>query len=104
MPRVGMTYEMKLLSLDEAGTDSTCIVRYPAGWQRDGHWVSAHEEFLVLDGAVEINGRLYQKHTYGFLPAGYARASAQSKSGAVLLTMFYDKPETQLGQPPARSL
>ncbi len=93
--------ESKILSIDEAGTDSSCIVRYPAGWQRNAHWVSAHEEFLVLDGSIEINDQCYAKHTYGFLPAGYARHSAQSAEGAVLLTLFYDRPETRLGDPPA---
>jgi hypothetical protein len=92
--------DMKLLSIDEAGTDATCIVRYPAGWRRDAHWVSAHEEFLVLDGAIEINGRRYERHSYGFLPAGMARAGASSDDGAVLLTMFYDRPDTHDGAPP----
>ncbi len=91
----------KILSIDEAGTDSTCIIRYPAGWRREQHWVSAHEEFLVLDGSIAVNGRLYEKHTYGFLPAGMSRASAHSEDGAVLLTMFYDLPETHAGTPPA---
>jgi len=91
---------MKLLSIDEAGTDATCIVRYPAGWRRAAHWVTAHEEFLVLDGAIEINGRRYDRHSYGFLPAGMPRSRASSSEGAVLLTMFYDRPETRTGQPP----
>ncbi len=93
--------EIKILSMDEAGTDSTCIVRYPTAWQRDAHWVSAHEEFLVLDGSIEINGQCYEKHSYGFLPAGYARSSAKSSEGAVLLTMFYDLPATHRGHPPS---
>ncbi|RMF09667.1 MAG: DUF4437 domain-containing protein [Alphaproteobacteria bacterium] len=86
--------ESKILSIDEEGTNSTCIVRYPAGWQRSApEYMTGHEEFLVLDGAIEINGRLYEKHTYGFLPRGYVRNSARSEGGAVLLTMFYDRPE-----------
>ena len=94
--------EWKLLSIDEAGTDSTGIVRYPPGWRRDAvHYVTAHEEFLVLDGALRINDRVYEKHTYGFLPAGFPRASAGSTDGAVLLTMFYDRPEGRAGEPPA---
>lgn len=92
---------MKLLSIDEQGTDATCILRYPAGWRRDAHWVTAHEEFLVLEGALEINGRRYDRHAYGFLPAGYPRQAAESQSGAVLLTMFYDRPETRPGPAPA---
>jgi len=94
--------EMKLLSIDESGTDSTCVVRYPAGWRRERtEYLTAHEEFLVLDGCLDINGRRYDKHTYAFLPAGFTRESAAAEEGAVLLSMFYDKPETVAGQAPS---
>lgn len=93
--------DTKLLSIDEAGTDATCIVRYAPGWERrDPHWVTAHEEFLVLEGSLRIGERVYGRHAYGFLPAGYPRPSAASPGGAVLLTMFYDRPETREGAPP----
>ncbi len=81
--------ESKILSIDEAGTDATTVVRYPAGWLRDeAEHNTAHEEFLVLDGAITINGMTYDKHCYGFFPKGYTRESAYSARGAVLLTMF----------------
>jgi len=90
--------ERKLLSRDDSAGSATCIVRYPAGWSRDAaEHVSTHEEFLVLDGALEINGRLYGKHSYGFLPAGYPRDRARSPRGAVLLTMFYGPAGVQAG-------
>ena len=82
--------EHKLLSLDDTDASSTCILRYPAGWSRTSpEHLTTHEEFLVLDGALEINGRVYEKHTYGFLPSGFRREHARSAHGAVLLTMFY---------------
>ena len=93
--------ERKVLSIDEAGTDATCIVRYPAGWSRPRpHWVDAHEELLVLDGWLEINGRRYERQHYAFLPAGYARQVARASDGAVVLTMFYDRPGTHEGAAP----
>jgi len=83
----------KVLSIDDADGSSSCIVRYPAGWGRSGAEVlDAHEEFLVLDGSLEINGRVYERHSYGFLPAGYARRSARSTAGAILLNLFYGEP------------
>ncbi|RME68649.1 MAG: DUF4437 domain-containing protein, partial [Alphaproteobacteria bacterium] len=86
--------DSKILSIDDAETDATCILRYPAGWQRSAaEHMTAHEEFLVLDGAIEINGRVYEKHCYGFLPAGFMRERAHTKDGAVLLTMFYGRPD-----------
>lgn len=95
----------KMLSVDPNDpTDSTCIVRYPKGWQRrDTHFVAAHEEFLVLEGSIRINAVEYGVHSYGFLPAGHSRKSMSSKNGAVLLTTFSDKPVHQRGTAP-RSL
>jgi Domain of unknown function (DUF4437) len=90
--------QSKLLSRDDSDGSATCVVRYPAGWSRDSaEHLAAHEEFLVLDGALEINGRLYEKHTYGFLPAGFVRERARTQHGAVLLTMFYAEPRATSG-------
>ncbi len=92
--------QSKTLSIDEAGTDATCIVRYPRGWERsETEHLSVHEEFFVLDGALDINGRRYGKHAYAFLPAGHVRESARAAEGAVLLTMFYGKPVAAPGEP-----
>lgn len=90
--------ECKILSIDEKGTDATTIVRYPAGWSRSKpEHCGAHEEFLVLDGEITINGQRYDRHCYGFFPAGYTRDSASTDKGAVLLTMFYDRPDMKDG-------
>ena len=93
--------ESKLLSIDDTDHSCTCILRYPAGWTRPAaQHLRVHEEFLVLDGAIRINGRLYEKHTYGFLPAGFVRERAESPQGAVLLTMFYGEPLLGSGASP----
>lgn len=90
--------QCKLLSRDDTDGSSTCVLRYPACWSRDSaEHLSAHEEFLVLDGAIEINGRTHEKHTYGFLPAGFVRERARTRHGAVLLTMFYAEPRAISG-------
>lgn len=86
--------DSKLLSIDDADRSSTCILRYPAGWYRDAtHHLATHEEFLVLDGCLVINGCRYERHHYGFLPAGYPREKCVSEHGAVVLTMFYGEPK-----------
>lgn len=91
--------ESKVLSIDDAGTDATTLIRYPAGWSRTApEHVAVHEEFLVIDGAITIDGRTYDKHCYGFFPAGYTREKAASPKGAVLLTMFYDRPQVKAGK------
>ncbi len=90
--------DSKLLSIDDEDGSSTCIVRYPAGWSRSAaECLSTHEEFLVLEGCLVIDGVRYAQHHYAFLPAGYPRGAASSTHGAVLLTMFYGAP--LLGRP-----
>lgn len=90
--------ESKTLSADDTDGSATLILRYPPGWARTApEHLLAHEEFLVLDGWLEINGRRYDRHSYGFLPAGYPRERARAPDGAVLLTMFYAEPRVAAG-------
>lgn len=94
--------ESKTLSIDDAGTDATTVVRYPAGWRRHApEHLTCHEEFLVLEGELEVNGRRYGLHQYGFFPAGYVRSEAASPNGATVLTMFYGAPQIVAGAPDA---
>jgi hypothetical protein len=90
--RVGV--DAKILSQDDADGSSTQLLRYPAGWTQSApQALSTHEEFLVLDGSLEINGRRYETQHYGFFPKGYVRERASSRDGAVVLTMFYGQPK-----------
>jgi hypothetical protein len=95
--------ECKVLSRDGTDGSSTMVVRYPPGWQRTGpECLFAHEEFLVLDGTIEVNGRRYERHAYAFLPAGFVREHASAPGGAVLLTMWYGEPRgVRAAQAPA---
>lgn len=92
--------QVKVLSIDEAKGDSTVIIRYPKGYVRKGpEHLLAHEEFLVLEGSLTINGLTYGQHSYAFLPAGHMRKSYASKTGAVLLTTFSTMPRVESGAP-----
>lgn len=89
---------VKVLSHDTDTGASTTIIRYPAGWRRDAsHHLAVHEEFLVLEGSLEINGHTYGPYCYANLPAGYNRQGAASVHGAVVLTMFSGEPQTKEG-------
>lgn len=91
----------KLLSIDDTDHSSSRLLRYPAGWSRSTpEYLCTHEEFLVLDGCLEINGHRYERHHYGFLPAGYVRECASSRHGAVLFTMFHGEPWSEVGSSP----
>ena len=90
----------KVLSIDDAGTDATTIVGYPAGWRAAGpEHLTCLEEFLVLEGALEIDGTVYGPHNYGCFPAGYVRAAAAAPDGATVLTMFHGAPQVIAGEP-----
>jgi hypothetical protein len=90
--------ESKILSFDDTTKASTGIVRYPAGWARSKpEYLTADEEFLVLEGAIEINGLVYRDYCYANLPAGHVRRSATSAGGAVLLSMFSGEPKAVAG-------
>ncbi len=84
---------MRLLSIDTEGGDASTVLRYPPGYVRSTpEYLTADEEFFVLEGALQINGRLYTKHHYAHLPKGYWRASQSSATGAVVLTFFDREP------------
>jgi len=94
--------DVKLLSLDDATGACSTIVRYPAGWDIAGdRYLTCHEEILVLDGALEINGERFGRFNYAHLPRGWVRDRVRSSHGAVVLTMLSSSPEERAGAPPS---
>ena len=92
---------VKVLSEDDVTGAASTLVRYPAGWSRNGaEYLNADEELLVLDGAMEINGVRYTELCYAHLPAGHTRRSASSENGCVAITFVSESPETTAGQGP----
>jgi hypothetical protein len=84
---------VKTLSHDREDGSCSLIVHYPPGWgRRDAEALDATEEFFVLEGALEINGRTYGQHAYANLPAGYTRQTAGAPRGASVLTFFDREP------------
>ena len=91
----------KVLSQDDITGACTTIMRYPAGWRRNRPgYLGCHEEILVLDGAVTINGARYGHHAYAHLPRGWMRHDQASPSGATALTCFSATPDWCDGAPP----
>lgn len=85
--------EMRILSIDEQAGDASTQLRYPPGWQKSTpEYLLEDEEFFVLEGSLQINGRIYGKHHYAHLPKGYLRTSQSSPNGAVVLTFFSGEP------------
>jgi hypothetical protein len=86
--------EYKLLSRDAGNGACSALMRYPRGWRREGpEHITAAEELYVLEGAIEIDGRVYREDCYAYLPAGWTRNAMDSPEGCVLL-VFYDREPT----------
>lgn len=85
--------EYKLLSRDPKDGACSTLMRYPAGWSRQGpEHISADEEFYVLDGALEMDGHVYPADSYAYLPAGWTRHEMRASRGCVLLAFYNHEP------------
>jgi hypothetical protein len=90
--------EFKFLSRDERDGACSILIRYPAGWRREGpEFIEAAEEFYVLDGALEVNGHVFARDHYGYLPARATRTSMAAPAGAVALTFLDREPVLHAG-------
>ena len=90
--------DYKLLSRDPETGACSMLMRYAPGWRRQGdERIDAAEEFYVLEGAFELNGRRYLRDHYAFLPADWPRTSMASPEGCVLLAFFDREPHLREG-------
>lgn len=85
--------EYKMLSRDPEDGACSALIRYPAGWSRQGpEHIMADEEFYVLEGSLEMDGHVYPEDSYAFLPAGWTRHEMRSPEGCVLLAFYSTEP------------
>ncbi len=92
----------KVLSFDPETSESSQLVKIPAGWSRDVEdYLPVDEEFFVLKGELTVNETAYGLHNYAFLPAGFPRKTMRSKEGAELLAFYSGPPDPIAGPPPA---
>ncbi|MBF8185104.1 hypothetical protein ITP53_04995 [Nonomuraea sp. K274] len=81
----GSTLPVRRARLD----GSASLVRFPPGWARPerGHHL-AGEEFVVLDGELNVSGVTYLPGHHGWVPAGALRHSCSAPRGALAFTSF----------------
>lgn len=92
--------QVKLLSRDAESGAASALVRLPAGWAIDGAgFLTSGQEFLVLEGAMDVNGRRYEQDCYAWLPAGYPLRGCSTASGAIVLIFFDREPHLVEGAP-----
>ena len=85
--------DYKMLSRDPSDGACSILMRYPAGWSREGaEHIEADEEFYVLHGSLEMDGHVYPEDSYAFLPAGWSRHNMRSPDGCVILAFYNREP------------
>lgn len=86
--------QVKVLSQDPDDGALSLLVRFPSGWAtgRPGVLHTA-EELLVLEGAIELDGRRFGPDGYGWFPPGCLRTLRATPDGAVALVFFAGEPE-----------
>lgn len=89
----------RLLNADPETGAATLMVRYLAGYRAPAETADHAEEFLVLDGEVEIDGEPRRRHAYGFLPRASGLGARHSQWGAILLVFRHgrDDPDSAHG-------
>lgn len=89
VPMPGANQGVDLVPLASSGQTFALLVRFPAGFDRStpGGYVCA-EEFVVLDGFVEIEGRRYGRGDLTFIPAHYLRTSMLAPEGCTAIAWF----------------
>ncbi len=87
------------LHVDDRTKASVSLVRFPPGWRRPitGHYQAA-EEFLVLDGAINVVAE-HGAGDYVYLPPRTVRVDTVSPGGALVVAYFSAAPEWVDGVP-----
>jgi hypothetical protein len=76
------------------------FVRFPPGWSRPdaGHY-AVPEEFLVLEGELNLNGRTWQRGELAWIPAWTSRRDLGSRTGCLVFAWFGGTPRWVPGEP-----
>ena len=81
------------------------FVRFPAGWRRaEAGYYAAAEEFLVLEGELELNGVTWAESRYAWIAPYQPRRDLGSRPGCLVLAWFSASPRWIPGDPPFADL
>ncbi len=82
------------LSLDNESGGCSLLIKYPENYLNVGsHYLTADEEFFVIEGEICVDGQKYGRYNYGHFPKGMQTESISS-IGAIVLTFFDVRPES----------
>ena len=100
-PMPGANAEAEIAQLPTfADRSFRAFVRFPAGWARSapGHYEVA-EEFLLLEGELDMNGRTWRAGGYAWVPPGQVRTATGSRTGCLAFARFGGSPRWRTGTP-----
>ncbi len=89
VPMPGANLGLELVPLASSGETFAILGRFPAGFDRPtpGGYYGA-EEFLVLDGYLELEGQRYSRGDLTFVPANFLRTQMIAPEGCTVLAWF----------------
>lgn len=88
MPCSSGPVELSLLHKASDGAISA-LVRFPVGWSRQiAGYYEVEEEFVVLDGRIDLDGLAFIPHDWALVPLGEVRHSTSTSTGALAWARF----------------
>jgi hypothetical protein len=84
--------ELQLLYQDQRSGAEHYLIRYPAGLQARLHRHTAAHTIVVLDGRLEVNGRIVGPGAYCHFPAGELMFHAPAEGQSCLFVIIFDGP------------
>lgn len=83
---------LRLLYEDPASGEEHYLVRYPPGVQGRIHRHSAAHTIVVLEGWLEVNGRVIGPGSYAHFPGGQLMRHQATEEGPCLFVLLFDGP------------
>ncbi|MBV8445365.1 MAG: cupin domain-containing protein [Candidatus Dormibacteraeota bacterium] len=68
------------------------VIRYPAGLRGGPHRHTAAHTIIVLEGELEVNGRVIGPHSYAHFPAGEPMQHQASGDQPCVFVLCFDGP------------
>jgi quercetin dioxygenase-like cupin family protein len=84
--------ELALLYQDPESGAEHYLIRYPAGVRTRPHRHSAAHTIVVLEGRLEVNGRVVGPGAYCHFPRGEVMRHAPADGGSCLFVILFDGP------------
>ncbi len=84
----GITY--RTMSIDPVNGACTQVVEFAGGFRQEAGFSRGEWELFILDGSLTIDGAIYGKDHYFFLPAGYRLGNISTAQGCKAIWFFND--------------